>query len=190
MKINEIFYSLQGEGHWSGTPMVFIRFAGCNLQCPFCDTDWVSFTEMDDSAILSAIAKYPSKRVCITGGEPCLQVTEAFLSILHQHGYTIHMESNGTIVPPAGVDWLTLSPKSPFLTDGQGCLAVKECQELKLLYPSNPSLFDDVKADYRFLQPIDEAGKTKENTIATIQYICDHPQWRLSVQMHKMLDIK
>lgn len=189
MKINEIFYSLQGEGHWTGTPMVFVRFAGCNLRCPFCDTDWQSFSEMDQEAVLAEIGKYPARRVCITGGEPCLQVTEAFLAALHGRGYVVHMESNGTLVPPPGVDWLTLSPKSPFL-GGEGALAVKECQELKLLYPSNPSLFDDVRADYRFLQPIDAEGKTKENTIATIQYICDHPQWRLSVQMHKMLDIK
>lgn len=192
MKINEIFYSLQGEGFWTGTPMVFVRFAGCNLCCPFCDTDWTSFTEMTIEEILAEVGQYPTRRVCITGGEPCLQLTEDLVEALHEKGFQIHMESNGTIPPPQGIDWLTVSPKGPFLKDGEGTLAITECDELKVLYPSDPSRFDGIKARYRFLQPIDTGDTVKKdaNTRQTIDYIYAHPQWRLSLQTHKLLNIR
>lgn len=192
MRINEIFYSLQGEGFWTGTPMVFVRFAGCNLKCPFCDTEWTSYREMSLGEILSTLRQYPSKKVCITGGEPCLQVTDEFVDALHEAGYTLHMESNGTLIPPKGIDWLTVSPKEPFVGTGKARVAVQQCDELKLLYPCNPEQFDHIKATYRFLQPIDADNKetSARNTADTIQYICDHPQWRLSLQIHKLLNIK
>lgn len=192
MKINEIFYSLQGEGFWTGTPMVFLRLAGCNLHCPFCDTEWKSFEEMSENEILEAITQFPTHKICITGGEPCLQLTESFVNRLHQNDFTVHVESNGTIIPPPNVDWLTVSPKAPFLSDGKGKLAIDSCDELKLLYPSNPEQFSNIKATYRFLQPIDESDpeKTRINRSATIDYICSHPEWRLSLQIHKFLKIK
>lgn len=90
-RINEIFYSLQGEGFWTGTPIIFIRFSGCNLQCDFCDTRHHTYTEMSDEEIVAAIATYPARRVCLTGGEPSLQIDRAFIDLLHHHGYTIHI---------------------------------------------------------------------------------------------------
>ena len=172
--------------------MVFVRFAGCNLQCPFCDTDWTSYTDMTTEAILAEVEQYPSRRVCITGGEPCLQLTEELVEAFHAKGFLLHMESNGTLLPPKGVDWLTVSPKAPFLSDGEGTLAVKACDELKLLYPSDPSLFDDIQAKHRFLQPIDagDAAISETNIRQTIEYISAHPQWRLSLQTHKLLNIR
>lgn len=92
MRINEIFYSLQGEGHYAGTPAVFVRFSGCNLKCPFCDTDFHSFRELSIPEILREISVYPARRVILTGGEPTLQLTAPFMNALHEAGYTIHIE--------------------------------------------------------------------------------------------------
>ncbi|MCM1142149.1 MAG: 7-carboxy-7-deazaguanine synthase QueE, partial [Muribaculum sp.] len=111
MRINEIFYSLQGEGHFAGTPAVFVRFAGCNLQCPFCDTDFHSFTTMSIDEVMNEIKKYPARRVVLTGGEPTLQLTAEFIDRLHREEFRIHIETNGTKCLPAPVDWLTCSPK-------------------------------------------------------------------------------
>jgi organic radical activating enzyme len=111
-RVNEIFYSLQGEGYHTGRAAVFIRFAGCNLRCPFCDTDFDSYTDMTAEQILAAISDYPSRFVVLTGGEPTLQVTEPFIDLLHQHGYEVAMESNGTRPAPKNLDWLTVSPKN------------------------------------------------------------------------------
>ena len=110
-RINDIFYSLQGEGHNTGRAAVFIRFAGCNLRCSFCDTEFDTYREMSDEQILEAISQYPARFVVLTGGEPTLQVDEAFVELLHQHGYEVAMESNGTRPAPRNLDWLTVSPK-------------------------------------------------------------------------------
>ena len=110
-RINDIFYSLQGEGHNTGRAAVFVRFAGCNLRCSFCDTEFDTFSEMSDEEILAAISQYPARFVVLTGGEPTLQVDEAFVELLHQHGYEVAMESNGTRPAPQNLDWLTVSPK-------------------------------------------------------------------------------
>ena len=111
-KINEIFYSLQGEGFWSGTPIIFIRFSGCNLRCDFCDTEHYSHTEMSDAEIIDRIKTFPARRVCLTGGEPSLQIDRFFIDLLHSHGYIIHIETNGTHAIPDGIDWITVSPKT------------------------------------------------------------------------------
>ena len=110
-KINEIFYSLQGEGCFTGTPMVFVRFSGCNLACEFCDTHHTEGRMMDDAEILAAALVFPARRVVLTGGEPSLFIDEAFIAMWHKHGYTVHIETNGTCELPAGIDWVTCSPK-------------------------------------------------------------------------------
>lgn len=200
-RVNEIFYSLQGEGYWTGTPMVFVRLSGCNLQCPFCDTAHFSFTEMSADEILSAVRAQGGacRRICLTGGEPSLQLDEALLSTFHTAGYSIHMETNGTRPLPAGVDWVTVSPKEdvPGLT-GNGRVVLERADELKLV-------FDGTMADHRlahwasfpaawhFLQPCD-TGKPEQNLAVlqeTIRHIQSHPGvWRLSLQTHKLLGIR
>ena len=200
-RVNEIFYSLQGEGYWTGTPMVFVRLSGCNLQCPFCDTAHFSFTEMSANEILSTVRAQGGacRRICLTGGEPSLQLDEALLSAFHTAGYNIHMETNGTRPLPAGLDWVTVSPKEdvPGLT-GNGRVVLERADELKLV-------FDGTMADHRlahwasfpaawhFLQPCD-TGKPEQNLAVlqeTIHYIQSHPaQWRLSLQTHKFLGIR
>lgn len=183
-KVNEIFYSLQGEGFWTGTPMVFVRFSGCNLRCPFCDTDFAAFTEMEADEILSAVraAGGACRRICLTGGEPALQLDEALVRLLKAEGYTLHIETNGTRELPEGLDWITLSPKGPVL--------LQEADELKLvLAPDvNPSAWENFSAPNLFLQPCDEKGRT--NVAEAEAYILAHPQWRLSLQTHKLLGIK
>ena len=105
-RINEIFYSLQGEGYWTGTPAVFLRFSGCNLKCPFCDTDFAAAAAMTEDELISALkdASSECKRVIVTGGEPALQLDEALVQRLHKEGYTIHIETNGTRALPEGID--------------------------------------------------------------------------------------
>ncbi len=178
-KINEIFYSLQGEGFWSGTPMIFIRFSGCNLQCDFCDTKHETFTEMTDSEILTQINTFPCKRVCLTGGEPSLQINDSLIGVLHQNGYIIHIETNGTHPLPQGIDWITLSPKNEQIV-------LKKANELKIVYQEQDvQQWLTFSAGYFFLQPC-----SCRNTEQTIQYILSHPQWRLSLQTHKYLNIQ
>ena len=123
-RVNDIFYSLQGEGRNTGRAAIFIRFAGCNLKCPFCDTDFAQYEEMSDEDILNRIKSYPSHFVVLTGGEPSLQVDRQLVDLLHKHGYELAMETNGTHPIVDGIDWITCSPK--------GNTVIKRCNELKL----------------------------------------------------------
>ena len=143
-KVNNIFYSLQGEGRNTGRAAVFVRFAGCNLRCPFCDTDFEEFTMMTDEMILAEIQRLTSSiqtpltsegvgdklLVVLTGGEPTLQVDEAFVDLLHQHGYEVAMESNGTRPAPRNLDWLTVSPKDGGMWNGEGRMP----DEIKIVF--------------------------------------------------------
>ena len=211
-RINEIFYSLQGEGHNTGRAAVFIRFAGCNLRCSFCDTEFDSYREMTASAIISAIAAYPARFVVLTGGEPTLQADEAFVDLLHQHGYEVAMESNGTRPAPRNLDWLTISPKpthnahlthnthsahsthSPHLPYTPHSLPPNE---LKLIF-DGITVPDDLlsqlpsPAPLLNLQPCDtgDAARNAQLLHDCIAYIEEHPQWRLSLQTHKLTGIK
>jgi organic radical activating enzyme len=192
-RVNEIFYSLQGEGFWTGTPMVFVRLSGCNLQCPFCDTDHFAYTEMSASQIVSEVRSCSDTctRICLTGGEPCLQADDALLEAFHAAGYTVHMETNGTRPVPSGVDWVTVSPKNQVTgLQGNGTVVLKKADELKLvLAPGvDPSEWASFPATWHFLQPCDSAGHM--NTEETITYIQSHPIWRLSLQTHKLLNIR
>lgn len=189
MRINEIFYSLQGEGHYAGTPAVFVRFSGCNLKCPFCDTDFHSFRELSIPEILREISVYPARRVILTGGEPTLQLTASFMNALHEAGYTIHIETNGTNELPAPADWVTCSPKSTAKPN------IQSIDELKIVYQGeddDPSQFLSIPAGEYYLQPCDTGDPDRNRHIleAAIDYVKANPQWRLSLQTHKLTGIR
>ena len=198
-RINDIFYSLQGEGHNTGRAAVFVRFAGCNLRCPFCDTEFDTFREMTDDEIVAEIAQYPARFVVLTGGEPTLQVDEAFIDLLHQHGFEVAMESNGTRPAPQNLDWLTVSPKSlpPTPSRRRG----RTPDELKVIFTSPEDveqqsawlpLLREGEGGGLYLQPCD-TGDAEHNTRIIqqcIDYIKEHPQWRLSLQAHKLANFK
>lgn len=206
--VKEIFYTLQGEGLRAGRPAVFCRFSGCNLWtgreadrakavCQFCDTDFVGtdgtlggkFTSPEDLARTIA-AQWPSKQghryVVLTGGEPLLQVDTTLIDALHAEGFEIAVETNGSVEAPKGLDWICVSPKAgaPWVqTRGH---------ELKLVYPQ-PSLMPDairnLNFDHYLLQPMDGLQRLA-NTRAAIAYCQANPRWRLSVQTHKVLEIR
>ena len=196
-RINEIFYSLQGEGFWTGTPIVFVRFSGCNLQCPFCDTDHKGFSEMSGADILAAVRACGGacRRACFTGGEPGLQLDDALVALFQEAGYTLHVETNGTCVLPAGLDWVTLSPKYQVRgLRGNGTVVLQRADEVKLvLAPGvDPSAWADFPATWHFLQPCDvgDAQRNAEITRQCIEYIMQHPCWQLSLQTHKLANFK
>lgn len=192
MRINEIFYSLQGEGRNTGRAAIFIRFASCNLRCPFCDTDFKSFQEMSVEDILEAIASYPSKFVVLTGGEPTLQIEDAFIAVLHSHDYEVAIETNGTRPVPKDIDWITVSPKEAFVGE-VGRIVVKQCNELKCVFDGVHPIKDyGIEAEYRYIQPCDtgDTDKNKKINQACFDYILQHPEWRLSLQTHKMIGFR
>ena len=177
-KINEIFYSLQGEGFYTGTPAVFIRFSGCNLKCSFCDTRHETGTLMSDEAILEAISAYPSDFVVLTGGEPSLWIDQPFIDRLHEAGKYISIETNGTHPLPDGIDWVTCSPKG-------APIRLTHIDEVKVVYTGQDlTAYSHLKARWHFLQPC-----SCQNTQAVIDYILRHPEWRLSLQTHKLVNI-
>lgn len=191
-RINDIFYSLQGEGRNAGMAAAFVRFAGCNLRCRFCDTAFTAYTEMDDGDILKAILPYPTRFVVITGGEPALQMDDGLTDLLHSHGYTIAIETNGTLPVPKGIDWLTVSPKQAFVGEAARPV-VRRCDELKCVFDGTTPVDDyGIKADYYYLQPCDtgDSGRNRAIAAACIDYIKSHPRWRLSLQTHKLAGFK
>jgi len=208
--VKEIFFTLQGEGANTGRPAVFCRFAGCNLwtgreadrvdaTCRFCDTDFVGvdgpgggkFETANDLARAVA-AQWPMnisararRFVVCTGGEPLLQMDAGIVHALHAQGFEIAIETNGTQAPPDGIDWICVSPKvgAPLvLTSGN---------ELKLVYPQaggEPERYADLDFEQFFLQPMDGPDRER-NTELALAYCLSHPQWRLSIQTHKLLGI-
>lgn len=191
-RINEIFYSLQGEGRNTGRAAVFIRLAGCNLRCPFCDTDFNRYTEMTDDDILRSLAPYPSRFVVITGGEPSLQLDELLVEKLHAHGYEIAVETNGTHPLPEAIDWVTISPKAAF-TGEPGRPLLRRCNELKCVFDGLHEVDDyGIQADYFYLQPCDTGDPQRNSKIAQacMDYIKQHPRWRLSLQTHKLVGFR
>jgi 7-carboxy-7-deazaguanine synthase (Cx14CxxC type) len=207
--VKEIFYTLQGEGLQAGRAAVFCRFAGCNLWsgreadrqtavCRFCDTDFVGTDgtlggKFETAAALAARiaqqwpANQPLRRyVVLTGGEPLLQVDDALVDALHEQGFEVAVETNGTIAAPAGIDWICVSPKAG------APLVQTRGHELKLVYPQPALLPDQLEGlafDHFLLQPMDSPSRA-ENTAAAIAWCQSHPRWRLSVQMHKMVGIR
>ncbi len=193
MRINEIFYSLQGEGFFTGTPAVFIRFSGCNLKCPFCDTNHQHGQEMSEDEIAGEAAKYPAKHVVITGGEPSLQLTASLIDKLHECGKFVAIETNGTHNIPENIDWITLSPKDTFVNTNTAKVIIKHCNELKLVYNGmQPALYPTVHSDHYFLQPCDTGDDLRNKQLIkdTIEFCKTSPKWRLSLQTHKILDIR
>lgn len=208
--VKEIFFTLQGEGTNTGRPAVFCRFAGCNLwtgreadraeaTCQFCDTDFVGVDGPGGGKFATAellaravAEKWPAnvsprarKLVVCTGGEPLLQMDAAIVSALHAEGFEIAVETNGTQQPPEHIDWICVSPKvgAPFV--------LASGNELKLVYPQaggEPERYADLDFEQFFLQPMD-GPERERNTELALAYCLAHPQWRLSIQTHKLLGI-
>jgi 7-carboxy-7-deazaguanine synthase (Cx14CxxC type) len=206
--VREIFYTLQGEGARTGRPAVFCRFSGCNLWtgreedrgsavCRFCDTHFVGVgpdggkfatAEALASAVRTAWQGNGSGKpyVVCTGGEPLLQLDEAAIQALHASGFEVAVETNGTVEPPPGIDWTCVSPKADANT------ILRRGDELKLIYPqpgAPPERFADWDFREFYLQPMD-GPEVEANTAAALDYCLRHPQWRLSLQTHKMLGIR
>ena len=206
--VKEIFLTLQGEGAHAGRAAVFCRFAGCNLWsgreqdrasaiCQFCDTDFVgtdgtlggryaSAGELADTISAQWTGKDANRYVVLTGGEPMLQLDSPLVDALHARGFAIGVETNGTILPPEGLDWICVSPK------GGADLIVRQGHELKLVYPQEkamPEEFAGLSFERFSLQPMD-GPDVIENTARAVEYCLKHPQWRLSLQTHKTLGIR
>lgn len=205
--VKEIFYTLQGEGRNAGRAAVFCRFTGCNLwsgreadrtsaACRFCDTDFVGtdgegggrFADAQTLARAIEVAwrgESEHRLVVLTGGEPFLQVDAALIEALHELGFEIAAETNGTIKPPEGIDWLCVSPKS------DAVLAVTEGDELKLVFPQQealPERFEELDFQHFLIQPMDGPDRFA-NTEAAVAFCLANPRWRLSLQTHKYLGI-
>jgi 7-carboxy-7-deazaguanine synthase (Cx14CxxC type) len=207
-QVKEVYYTLQGEGARTGRAAVFLRFAGCNLWsghekdrsravCQFCDTDFVGTDGpgggrfADAQALAQAVAAtWPQangtqRYVVCTGGEPLLQLDEPLIAALHDSGLEIGIETNGTLQPPRGLDWICVSPKA------NAELNLRRGNELKLVYPqagAPPERYTELAFDHFFLQPMD-GPQREDNTRAAIDYCLAHPQWRLSLQTHKLIGI-
>lgn len=180
-KVNEIFYSLQGEGVHTGTAAVFVRLSGCNRHCDFCDTDHFSSRAVTAEEIAAEAAAYPARHLVLTGGEPLLQADAELFAALHAAGFYIQIETNGTLPAPAEADWVTCSPKQP-------PLAIDRIDELKIVFQGQ-----DVEAIAAALPPAKVMCLqpcSGLNITETIAYIKAHPHWRLSLQTHKLIDIR
>ena len=193
MRVNEIFYSIQGEGHYTGTPAIFIRLAGCNLRCDFCDTEHHPYQDLTEEGIMRKIADFPASHVVITGGEPMLQLTLSFINHLHSAGKFVQIETNGTI-PIKGylpIAWITCSPKFDFCPHAE--LRLQRIDELKVVYQEQDmTAYDGIEAKEYYLQPCDfkDEARNAENLTATINYIKSHPKWKLSLQTQKILSVR
>jgi len=206
--VKEIYYTLQGEGNHVGRPAVFCRFAGCNLWtgrevdrshavCQFCDTDFLGTDGPGGGKFPTAQALARAVKDCwptrdvgqpyvvCTGGEPLLQLDPPLIEALHDLGLEVGVETNGTVVPPVGLDWICVSPKA------NSQLILTEGDELKLVYPQlggEPERYESLRFSHFYLQPMDGPART-ENTRAAIQYCLANPKWKLSLQSHKIVGI-
>lgn len=194
MRVNEIFYSLQGEGYWTGTPAVFIRFSGCNLKCPFCDTNHQPYVEMTEEEIMNEVSRYPADLVVITGGEPALQLNNKMIELLHNAEKTVAVETNGTKELPKWVDWVTVSPKEPYVGKA-GKVILTSADEVKIVLDDKVQHEDPtygVRADWYFVQPCDTGDKERNKAIMQqcVEFIKKNPKWRLSLQTQKVLNVR
>lgn len=189
-KVNEIFRSLQGEGFHTGRAAVFVRLSGCNLRCPFCDTlhtEGEMFTAGEIAGRAQKIAG-DIRFLVLTGGEPALQADDILIDTLRTAGFRIAVETNGTHTLPRGIDWITLSPKAG------ATLNVHKADELKVVFEDEASFlaYPEIEAAHRFVQPCDtgDAARNRAVTAGAIDYIIRHPEWRLSLQTHKLTGIR
>lgn len=194
-RINEIFYSLQGEGFHTGTPAVFVRFSGCNLRCAFCDTQHQEGEKLSLQEIVDEVNKYPNAPLLVlTGGEPSLFIDEAFVAELKQKtGKKIAIETNGTRPLPSNLDWVTFSPKTAFDGGGLEPCVLTHCDELKVVWLGQDlAQYDEIQANYRFLQPcfVEDMEQRAGNMQACIEAVKTYPNWRLSLQIHRVLQIQ
>ena len=205
--VKEIYFTLQGEGYHTGRPAVFIRFTGCNLWtglewnrqnaiCNWCDTDFVGtdgpnggkYSAIEITNIISDLwPENQSSRpyIVCTGGEPLLQIDNTLIETIHDAGFEIGLETNGTILPPQGIDWICVSPKS------KADFILKKGNELKIVFPQsgiNPQQHENLEFDHFFIQPMD-GEKQKENIKKSEEFVFKHPQWKLSLQTHKIVGI-
>lgn len=191
-RVNELFYSLQGEGRWAGRAAIFVRFAQCNLRCPFCDTDFEDYREMTAREIIEAVSAFsPCKFIVLTGGEPTLQATPELIGQLHGQGCYVAMETNGTHPVPEGVDWVTCSPKTAFVD--KASLHLKRADELKIIFDGiHPVDTFGIEAQFYYVQPCDVRDPEKNAVIlqSAIEFVKSHPEWQLSLQQHKLIHIR
>ena len=205
--VKEIYYTLQGEGYHTGRPAVFIRFSGCNLWtghekdrsgaiCDWCDTDFVGtdginggkFSVEEIINIINSLWNgniLSEPYVVCTGGEPLLQMDDSLIKALHKAGFEIGLETNGTMIPPDGIDWICVSPKA------NADLILKNGNELKVVYPQcgmNPRIHEKLKFDHFYIQPMDGVHQ-EDNIKRSEKFVIDHPQWKLSLQTHKIMGI-
>ena len=220
-RVNDIFYSLQGEGFNTGRAAIFVRFAGCNLKCPWCDTDFECHYEWSDDYIVTELLAHcidhgvlcgQKPMVVLTGGEPTLQVDEAFVDLLHKEGFYVAIESNGLLPAPRNLDWLTVSPKTAKprrsakakTLEGKGGQEQKMPDEMKIVFDGEVDP-EEILTDYQkrvdfgeawkpllYLQPCDIGDAVQNSVILSrcLRYLMHHPQWRLSLQTHKLLGIQ
>lgn len=201
--VNEVFYTIQGEGFWTGRAAVFCRFSRCNLWtgreedraraiCKFCDTDFLSASKFELDELVEAIKmawpdKAPNPMVVFTGGEPMLQLDRQLAYKLRQcHGFYVAVETNGTIKQrPDNIDWVCVSPKV------NATLQIHEGDELKLVYPQgpDPSPYLGLKFDHFWLSPMD-GPNLEENTHLAVEYVQQNPAWRLNIQTHKVVGVR
>ena len=221
-RVNDIFFTLQGEGHNTGRAALFVRFAGCNLRCPFCDTDFDSYHEWSDDYIVTELLAHcidhgvlrQMPMVVLTGGEPTLQVDNAFVDLLHSEGFYVAMESNGLLPAPSHLDWLTVSPKADGLRRRRKPTAATAPSSDSARLPDEIKIVTDGSKDperilsaylaktaippdaaefiHLYLQPCDtgDPWRNKAITAFCVDYIKYHPQWQLSLQTHKLIGIE
>ena len=190
--VNEIFYSLQGEGRWAGRAAIFIRFSGCNLQCPFCDTDFKKYEKMKARDILAELLKYSQCNfVVLTGGEPTIQVGTEFVDMLHSNGYYVAIETNATREVPYNIDWITASPKQAYVKNGIAMLT--KADEVKVVYDGEhePNTFG-IDANEYYVQPCDTGDPLHNIDIISkcVEWVKGHPKWKLSLQQQKILNVR
>ena len=195
-RINEIFQSLQGEGHHAGVPSVFIRFSGCNLRCPFCDTDHAAYALMTNEEIAAEACRYNAPWVILTGGEPSLQAEQELVDLLHQNGKKVAIETNGTHPLPPGIDWITLSPKTGICGEADLPLRIDRADEIKVVDTGQPldpyfSLGCRTPRTLMYLQPcfVADEKERQANIRRTVERAIADPRWTLSAQLHRFLNI-
>lgn len=192
-RVNEIFYSLQGEGRWAGRAAIFIRFSGCNLRCPFCDTDFKFHRDLTAREILAELLEYSQCNfVVLTGGEPTLQVDVEFVNMLHSNGYYVAIETNATREVPYIIDWVTASPKQAYVKEGGGVWLTK-ADEVKVVFDGvhEPETFG-IEAKEYYVQPCDTGDAEKNKLIVQqcVRWVENYPQWKLSLQQQKILNVR